>query len=96
MPFTIQTMVFRYNYRSNDVFYSPNSFYKVYLTALKIRNWNGYSMEYTVLMPLLYIIYEHLQDLYTLNSLLCWKGLKKIITKDCLNSTPVYILFSLT
>jgi len=77
MPFTIQTMVFRYNYRSNDVFYSPNSFYKVYLTALKIRNWNGYSMEYTVLMPLLYIIYEHLHDLYTLNSLLGWKGLKK-------------------
>jgi len=31
-----QTMIFRYNYKSNDVFYSPNSFYKVYLTALKI------------------------------------------------------------
>ena len=26
---------FRYNFKSNDVFYSPNSFYKVYLTALK-------------------------------------------------------------
>ena len=28
MPFTLQTMIFRYNYKSNDVFYSPNSFYK--------------------------------------------------------------------
>ena len=35
MPFTLQTMIFRYNYKSNDVFYSLNSFYKVYLTALK-------------------------------------------------------------
>ena len=35
MPFTLQTMIFRYNYESNDVFYSPNSFFKVYLTALK-------------------------------------------------------------
>ena len=35
MPFTLQTMIFRYNYKSNDVIYSPNSFYKVYLTALK-------------------------------------------------------------
>ena len=35
MPFTLQTMIFRYNYKSNDVFYSPNSFYNVYLTALK-------------------------------------------------------------
>jgi len=32
--FTLQTMIFRYNYKSNDVFYSSNSFYKVYLTAL--------------------------------------------------------------
>jgi len=38
MPFTLQTMIFPYNYKSNDVFYSPKSFYKVYLTALKIRN----------------------------------------------------------
>ena len=29
MPFTLQTMIFRYNYKS------PYSFYKVYLTALK-------------------------------------------------------------
>jgi len=35
MPFTLQTMIFRYNYKSNDVFYSPNSFYKGYLKALK-------------------------------------------------------------
>ena len=28
-------MIFRYNYKSNDVYYSHNSFYKVYLTALK-------------------------------------------------------------
>ena len=35
MPSTLQTMIFRYNYKSNDVFYSPNSYYKVYLTALK-------------------------------------------------------------
>ena len=35
MPFTLQTMIFRYNYKSNDVFHSPNSFYKVYLIALK-------------------------------------------------------------
>ena len=25
MPFTLQTMIFRYNYKSNDVFYSSNS-----------------------------------------------------------------------
>ena len=35
MPFTLQTMIFRYNYKLNDGFYSPNSNYKVYLTALK-------------------------------------------------------------
>ena len=35
MPFTLQTMIFRYNYKSNDVFYSPNSFLKVSLTAFK-------------------------------------------------------------
>jgi len=26
MPFTLQTMIFRYNHKSNDVFNSPNSF----------------------------------------------------------------------
>jgi len=35
MPFTLQMMIYRYNYKSNGVFYSPNKFYKVYLTALK-------------------------------------------------------------
>ena len=25
IPFTLQTIIFRYNYKSNDVFYSPNS-----------------------------------------------------------------------
>ena len=35
MPLTLQTMIFRYNYKSNDAFHSPNSFYKAYLTALK-------------------------------------------------------------
>ena len=34
MPLTLQTMIFRYNYKSNDVFYSLIH-YKVYLTALK-------------------------------------------------------------
>ena len=34
LPFTLQT-IFRYNYKSNDVFYFPNLLYKVYLTALK-------------------------------------------------------------
>ena len=34
MPFTLKTMIFRFNYKSNDVFYS-HEFYKVYLTALK-------------------------------------------------------------
>ena len=24
MPFTLQTMILRYNYKSNDAFYSPN------------------------------------------------------------------------
>ena len=28
-------MIFRYNYKSNDVFYSPNSFYKVYFNSFK-------------------------------------------------------------
>jgi len=33
--YALQTMIFCYNYKLNDVFYSPNSFYKVYSTALK-------------------------------------------------------------
>jgi len=35
MPFTLQTMILRYIYKSNYVFYSLISFYKVYLTALQ-------------------------------------------------------------
>ena len=33
MSFTLQTMIFRYKYKSNNVFYSPYSFYKVYLAV---------------------------------------------------------------
>ena len=44
---------------------------------------------------LLQIICEHLHDLYTLNSLLGRKGLKKLIPRDSLNSPLMYILFSL-
>ena len=43
----------------------------------------------------MHIICEYLHDLYTLNSLSGWKGLTKFIPKDCLNSTLIYILFSL-
>ena len=70
MPFTLQTMIFRYNFISNDVFYSTNSFYKVYLTALK---------KYQC--ALLHIICEHLHELYTLNSLFRLKGTDKIYTE---------------
>ena len=34
MPFTLQTMIFRYNYKSNDVFFSHLIHCKVYSTAL--------------------------------------------------------------
>ena len=50
MPFTLQTMIFRYNFESNDVFYSPNSFYKVYLTALKNSKLKWIGWEHTALM----------------------------------------------
>ena len=43
-------MIFGYNYKSNDVFYSPNSFYKVYLTALKNSKLKWIVREHTVLM----------------------------------------------
>ena len=50
------------------------------------------SREHIVLIcTLLHIICEHLHDLYTLNSL----RLRKFIPRDSLNSTLVYILFSL-
>ena len=70
MPFTLQTMIFRYNYKSNDVFYPPYSFYKVYLIALKNSKlkWIVYG-TYFIMYTLLHIICEHLHDLYTLNSL---------------------------
>ena len=35
MPFTLQTMIFRDNYKLNDVFYSPNSFYKSLFNSYK-------------------------------------------------------------
>ena len=41
------------------------------------------------------MICEHLHDLYTLNSLSGWKGLKKFIPRDSLNSPLIYILFAL-
>ena len=40
-------------------------------------------------------ICEHLHDLYTLNCLSDWKGLKKFIPRDSLNSSLRYILFSM-
>jgi len=43
---------------------------------------------------LLHIICENLHDLYTLNSLSGWKGLKKFIPRDSFNSS-LYILFSM-
>ena len=44
---------------------------------------------------ILLIICEHLHDLYTMNFLSGWKGLKKFIPRDSLNSPPIYILFSM-
>ena len=46
------------------------------------------------LCTLLHIICEHLHDLYTLNSLSGWKGLKKFIPRDSFTSS-LYILFSM-
>ena len=69
MPFTLQTMIFRYNYKSNDVFIFLIH-YKVYLTDLK-----KFEIEMDSLGNILYnctllhIICEHLHDLYTFNSL---------------------------
>ena len=86
-------MIFRYNFKSNNVFYTLNSFYKVYKTALKNRN--GYLGNILYKCTLLHINCEHIHDLYTLNSLSGWKGLTKFIPRDCLNSTLTHILFSL-
>ena len=49
MPFTLQTMIFRYNSKSNDVFIHLIH-YKDYLTALKNSRLNEQSREHTVLM----------------------------------------------
>ena len=38
---------------------------------------------------------DDLHDLYTLNSLSAWKGLKKFIPRDSLNYSLIYILFSM-
>ena len=48
--FHFTAMIFRYNYKSTNVFYSPNSFYKVYLTALKNLKLKWIVWEHTVLM----------------------------------------------
>ena len=70
LPFTLQAMIFRYNFKSNDVFYLPNSLCIVYLTALKTveieMDGLGNILYYCTL---LHIICEHLHELYTLNSL---------------------------
>ena len=47
------------------------------------------------LCTLLHIIFEHLHDLHTLNSLAGWKELRKFIPRDWLNSTLIHVLFSL-
>ena len=52
-----------------------------------------YAVEY--INTLLLIICDHLHDLYTLNSLSDWKGLKKFTPRDSLNSPLIYILFSM-
>ena len=41
------------------------------------------------------VISEHLHEFYNLNSFSGWKGLTKFIPRDFLNSTLIYILFSL-
>ena len=46
------------------------------------------------LCTLLHIICEHLHNLYTMNSLSGWKGLKNFIPRDSFNSS-LYILFSM-
>ena len=53
------------------------------------------SLENILYWCMVHISCEHLHDLYTLNSLLGWKGLNKFIPRDSLNPTLIYILFSL-
>ena len=63
MPLTLQMRIFRYNYKSNDVFI------RLFIIKLKFEiemNSLGNILYYCTL---LHIICEHLHDLYTLNSL---------------------------
>ena len=48
MPFTLQTMIIRYNNKSNDVFYSPNS-----LSSL-INSFKKFEIEMESLGMILY------------------------------------------
>ena len=81
MLFPLQRMIFRYNYKSNDVFYSPNSLLSFYNSFTKFEIEMNSLGNILYWCALLHIICEHLHDLYTLNSLLGWKGLEKIHTK---------------
>ena len=46
-------MIFRYKYKTNDVFYSPNSFYKVYLKLQK----HG-EIKFDILVATVFILVE--------------------------------------
>ena len=89
MPFKLQTMIFFNNYKSNDGFYSPNSFYEVYLKALK-NSW-----EHTVLM------YSTAYNLRTFTWFVHFelpfrlKGTEKIHTERFFKFPLIYILFSM-
>ena len=48
MPFTLQTIIFRYNYKSNDVFYSPNSLYSLF------NSFKNFEIEMNSLENILY------------------------------------------
>ena len=50
----------------------------------------------TYCINVLHKICEHLHDLYTLNSLSDWKGVKQFIPKGCLNSDLIYIQFPMS
>jgi len=103
MHFILQTMIFRYNNKLNDVFYSPNSFYKVYLTASKNSKLKWIVREHIVLM------YSTAYNLWTFTWFVHFElpfrlkgtdkihteGFSKFIPRNCLNSTLMYILFSL-
>ena len=86
MPSTLQTMIFCYNYKSNDVFIHLIH-YNVYLQFKKFEIEMNSLGNILYLCTLLHIICKHLHDLYNLDSLSGWKGLTKFIPKDWLNST---------